>query len=131
MRKLPLYLALLLMSCSQLTIDENTAKAKVGELIMLLKDHKYDKTKEYYSDSFNESEPVEARAKKFEQIEAASGPIISSEVIESSKQQLDERTVVALKYKVVCKNTTLIESFVVALEEGNYKVLKHDITNKP
>jgi hypothetical protein len=119
-----------LFSCAQVSIDENKAKARVSELITLIQNHQFDKTKEYYSDSFNESEPLDARIKKFEQIETASGPIVSFELIDCSKKQADERTLVALSYKVTCKNTVLIESFAVGLEEGSYKILKHDITNK-
>ncbi|HEV7231597.1 MAG TPA: hypothetical protein VGO45_09735 [Bacteroidia bacterium] len=130
MKKTALYLVLLLAACGQFTLDENIAKQKVGELLELIRTHQYEKTKDYYSDALNESEPVEARKKKFEEIEAVSGPVVSMELIGSSKQQLDERSIIVVKYNVKCQNTTLIESFVVALDEGKYKVEKHDITNK-
>jgi hypothetical protein len=130
MKKIAFLCMVVLTACAQFSIDETTAKTKAGELLELLKNHQYEKTKEYYSDALNESEPVEARTRKFAQIESASGPVVSYELLGSSKQQLDERTIVALKYKVKCQNTVLTESLVVALEEGKYKIIKHDITNQ-
>jgi hypothetical protein len=130
MKKIALVCMVLLTACSQFSINEATAKTKAGELLELLKNHQYEKTKEYYSDALNESEPVEARTRKFAQIESASGPMVSYELLESSKQQLDERSAIALKYKVKCQNTTLTESLLVTLEEGKYKVVRHDITNQ-
>jgi hypothetical protein len=130
MKKYLVYSLLFLVSCTQLALDENKAKATVTDLIETLKDHQFEKTSTYYSDALNESEPVPARTTKFVQIESAAGPILSSECVESAKSTLDERAVYTLKYKVTCKNTVLIQTFVVAMEEGKYKVIRHDISNQ-
>lgn len=128
MKKLLLVLCIAFTACSP-QVDENTAKQKVSELLELLKNGQIDKAESYYSDSFNASESTEIRKKKFEQIEAASGPIKSFELISSEKQVIDERNILILKYKVVCERLTLNHNFIVAKEEGEHVILNHEISN--
>jgi hypothetical protein len=118
----------LLFSCSQ-PLDENKAKAKASELLELLKAHDYDKTSALYSNEFNESENAEARKIKFEKIESATGPIVKYELATIEKTKIDERDVFTLKYKVTCANTVVTETFIIAPDEGEYKVLNHQVTN--
>jgi hypothetical protein len=123
-----LFLSITIFACNT-SIDENTAKTKVSELLELLKNHEYEKTNEYYTASLNESESVEARTKKFEQIESASGKIVSYECTKSSKQEADGQSVVLLTYKVKCSNLTLTETFTVMMDEGEYKIASQIVTN--
>lgn len=128
MKKLILFLCIAITACSP-EVDETIAKQKTSELIDLIKNHKYEETKDYYSDSFNASESTELRAKKFEQIESASGAIKSFELISSEKNVVDERNILVLKYKVICERLTLTHNFIVAKEEGEHVVLNHQISN--
>ena len=131
MKKLFFLFCIALISCSQFnTLDENLAKKKAEELLELIKEHQYDKASACYSAEFNESESTEARAKKFEQIESASGPVTRYEFVSSEKKEMDERSVLICTYKVFCQNTTLTETLIVGLEEGDCKILNHNITNQ-
>lgn len=128
MKKILVILCLFAFSC-QGKLDQEIAKTKVTALMELLKNHEYEKTKTYYDNAFNETESVELRKKKFEEIEAVSGKIVSYEVGKVTEQTMDERDVLLVTAKVICENTTLTEVFTVGQDEGEYKVLNHSITN--
>ncbi len=129
MKKLLLILSIALVACAT-NVDENAAKSKVSELLTLLKNHEFEKTKDYYSAEFNEGEPVETRQKKFEQIESASGAIKDFEFVSAVPSELDGRKILTLTYKVNCANTVLTESFIVANEEGAVKIINHGVSNQ-
>lgn len=125
MKKL-LIIALMLAGCSA-EVSEEKAKAKTIELLELLKAHEYEKIKPYYAAS--SPEEMEIRIKRFKEIESASGDIKSFELLSSDKTTIDDRNILELKYQVTCTRLSLIHSFIVANEEGEHKVLSHNISN--
>lgn len=130
MKKLLILCAsVLLFSCSQ-SVDEVVAKEKAAQLLELIKNHEYEKTADYYSPQFNESESVSARKSKFEEIENASGKMLSIEHLNTADRTIDDRHVIELTYKVKCENTTLNETLLMANEEGDVKVIAHSVSNK-
>lgn len=130
MKKLTFLFAVIFLAACTMKIDENLAKQKATELLEILKNHQYENTNDYYSDGMNASESIEARKQKFEQIESAVGEMVSYELISSEKSTPEEREIIQLKYKVVCKNSPLIHTFILAMDEGECKVLTHTITNQ-
>lgn len=130
MKKLALLFAVIFLAACSMKVDENLAKQKATELLEILKNHQYEKTNDYYSDGMNASESIEARRQKFMQIESAVGEIVSYELISSEKKMAEEREIIELKYKVICKNSSLTEIFILAMDEGECKVLTHSITNQ-
>lgn len=130
MKKILVILVAIAFTACSPEVDLNLAKTKTAELLTLIQNHQFDKTKPYYADLFNESENIEKRTEKFKTIESVSGAIKSFEFIDSTPKTIDERNVMLLRYKVVCENHTLTHSFVVAMDGGECKVLNHEMTNQ-
>ena len=121
---------LLLSGWTHPQLDEQTAKAKVEQFLELLKTHQYDKMKDFYSASFEESEPMDVKTQKLKNIESISGEVLTYEYISSERKEVDNETILYLKYKVKCSKLTLTETFGLIMEEGKYKITNHEITNQ-
>ncbi|MEI7594474.1 MAG: hypothetical protein WCK02_01910 [Bacteroidota bacterium] len=129
MKKLFVILIAIVFTACSSDVDLNIAKTKTSELLTLLQNQQYDKTEAYYADLFNETESIEARTAKYKKIEETSGKIKSFEFLDSTPKNMDERNVLVLRYKVICENLTLTHTFIVGMEEGDCKVLNHEMTN--
>ena len=128
MKKILFILCLFAFACQD-KLDKEIAKSKVTNVLELLKKHDFEKTKQYYDNAFNETESVEARTKKFTDIEAVAGKMISYEIQGAYEQELDERNTLIINTRVICEKTTLKEIFTIGKDEGEYKILNHSVTN--
>ena len=122
-------IAVIFTACSS-EVDINVAKTKTSELLTLLQNHEYEKTEAYYADLFNESESIEKRIEKFNKIEETTGAMKSFEFIDATPKTMDERSVLIVRYKVDCENLSLTHTFIMGMDEGDCKVLNHEMTNK-
>jgi hypothetical protein len=129
MKKVIIVLFVLCAACASQKLDESVAKAKVVQLLELLKQKDYAKAQDLYTHGIQEGEPKEARIKKMQDIEKTAGDIVSYEFVESTTKKTDDGDIFVLKYKVKCAKTTLNESFGVVIEDGECKITSHDINN--
>lgn len=119
-----------IISCSGFIIDETKAKATAEALLTHIQNEEYEKTSEYYSPEFNESEPLKSRKLKYEQLTQASGKRNNFELTETKKESIDGREVFIFTYKITCDKMELKENLYVGLEEGKHLVLRHSTTNQ-
>lgn len=125
------FTVILLVSCGHFTVNEAEAKKTAEALLTCIQNEEYEKTSDYYSPEFNESEPLESRKLKFEQLKQATGKRNSFELTETKKEFIDDREIFVLKYKISCDNTELQDNLYIGVEEGKHYVLRHSTTNKP
>ena len=81
-----------------------------------------------YSEEFSESEPADVRISKFTRIFAATGAVSSAELIDSAGIAADEEGWVAVKFSLKAARTPLIETIVLQLQGGAYKICRMDIS---
>jgi hypothetical protein len=123
--------ALVFTSCAR-KVDEVKAKKLTSDLLEDTKKENYNNMDKYYTSSFNESEPLEKKIEKYNRLKDVMGPIISWELT-SSKQSYDsDRGInqLELKYKVKCQRLTVDETFLVVNDEGDEKIIFHNIENE-
>ena len=130
MKKIVVLFSLLIAACANMKLDEATAKSKVSEVLELLKNHQFEKAQELYTSTFQESEPLEPRIQKMQDIENVAGSILNYEFIESHAKEVDNENMLLLKYKIKCSKVELTEIFSVIIEDGKYKILTQAVTNK-
>jgi CRISPR/Cas system-associated protein endoribonuclease Cas2 len=125
-----LFFVLFLLSCTNQKLDVGMAENKVSELLELLKKGQYEEAQSLYSGVFQSSEPLEARIKRLQEIEDVAGKITGYEFLESSVKEFEGETILILKYKINCSKVNLTETFGVITEDGEYKIISQNITNK-
>jgi len=124
-------LLLVLLSCGIAKIDLQKARTLVEQLLNDLKQENYSSLDQYYTSSFNESEPLEKKAEKFRQLKVAMGAIKSFELT-SSKVVYDADKGInqaELKYKVTCERVVVEETYLVINDEGALKIIFQNIEN--
>jgi len=121
---LSLVLLLPALSCGWADIDREKAVAVATGLMEDIKAHRYDRLDDYYTASFNESEPLESKIEKYKKLNAAAGDIISYELTGS---RLDNSSdyggpKISLVYRVRCARATLEHTLVIINDEGHHRV---------
>jgi len=119
-------IAICILSCSK--VEPNKAKALVELLIQKIDSGKYSETPNYYSEEFNNSESLDARAEKYKELKDANGDVQSMQCIsEKASTDPDDRPTLELIYKVKHTKLTSLEAFTVVSQNGDLKVESHDI----
>jgi hypothetical protein len=121
------YLAILLLltgSCNWAAIDRDQAMAVATGLMEDLRAHRYDRLDDYYTASFNESEPLAAKTEKYKKLNAAAGDIVSWELTGSSLDNSSDNggPKISLTYRVRCSRVTLEHTLVIINDEGHHRI---------
>src|SRR5689334_2198278 len=89
-------------SCSWVKVDPEKARAVAENYLADQKNERYDNIDDYFTPSFNESEPLESKIEKLKKIKDTLGSIQSFELADTKVTQrgLDDPSTVQLKYKV-------------------------------
>src|SRR6266853_694286 len=106
---LPLLLTLLFLSSCALKVDQTKARSMAEAMLSDLKNENYNQLNNYYTSSFNESEPLEQKIEKFKRLKETMGAIQSYELISSKENYDSDRSInqLELKYKVKCTRITV------------------------
>lgn len=131
MRKYLYCLFVFLAACSLATIDENKAKAVAESLMNDLKNENYANLNDYYTASFNESEPLEKKEEKYKRLKDVMGRVESYELI---SKRMDESSdlggpKIELKYKMKCSRTIVTHTLVIINDEGSHKIAFQNFEN--
>jgi hypothetical protein len=118
-------------SCAS-KVDVEKGKKLTSDYLTDLKNENYNDVNNYYTASFNESEPLEKKMEKFNKLKEVTGPIQSFELI-STKENYDSvkgTNELELKYRVKCARLIVIETFLVIKDEGDEKIIFQNIENE-
>jgi hypothetical protein len=121
---------LLLAGCAT-KVDPSKAQKLAESFLEDVKNENYNSINQYYTSSFNESEPLEKKIEKFQRLKNVMGAIQSYELI-SSKENYDSDkglNELELKYKVKCEKLTVDETFLIINDEGEEKIIFQNIEN--
>ena len=118
-------------SCGLTKIDPSKAQTHIENLLNDLKGENYSAIDNYYTTSFNESEPLEKKKEKYNRLKEVMGPIESYELLSSTQKQDEQSNVAELElvYKVTCKRVTAKETFLIINDEGELKIIFQNIEN--
>lgn len=125
-----LILFFLCSSCA-LKVDKTEARSVAESLLTDLKNSNYDGIDNYYTALSNESEPLEKKKERFEQLKTVTGPIESFS-FESEKEEYDSDkglNQLELKYRVKCEKVTVMQTFLFINDEGKSRIIFQNIEN--
>lgn len=125
-----LILIFLCSSCA-LKVDKSEARSVAESLLTDLKNNNYDGIDDYYTALSNESEPLEKKKERFEQLKTVTGPIQSFS-FESEKEEYDSDkglNQLELKYRVKCEKVTVMQTFLFINDEGKSRIIFQNIEN--
>jgi hypothetical protein len=128
MKKLFL-LFLFFASCGWTKVDPEKAKAAAENYLTDQKNERYDNINDYFTSSFNESEPLEQKVEKLKRIKEVLGAIESFELTDTKVTQrgLDDPSTVQLIYTVKYARGKAQQMFLVMNDEGKHKITFQNI----
>jgi hypothetical protein len=114
-----------------LKVNQSEAKKAAEDLLTDIKEAKYDDIDKYYTDLSNESEPHAKKIERFEQLKTITGPIKSFEFMDANEEYDSDKGLnqLTLKYKVFCEKVTVLQTFLFINDEGDSKIIFHNIEN--
>lgn len=124
------YLSLLFFaSCGWTKVDLQKARAVAENYLTDQKNEKYDNINDYFTSSFNESEPLEQKIEKLKKIKEVLGAIESFELSDSkvTERGLDDPSTVQLIYKVKYSRGIAEQIFIIMNDEGKHKITFQNI----
>jgi hypothetical protein len=124
------FIVCIIASCA-LKVDKIKAQQLVENYLEAVKNENYGLIENYYSNSFNESEPLEKKIEKLERLKKVTGPIQSYQLV-SAEEKYDSvkgMNEMQLKYRVKCERLTVIHTFLVINDEGDEKIIFQNIEN--
>jgi len=121
---------IMLASCA-LNVDKEKAQKLTQSYLEDVKNGNYNSINQYYTSSFNESEPLEKKIEKFNRLKEVMGAIQSYELISTKENKDADKGIneLELKYKVKCEKLTVEETFLVVNDEGKEKIMFQNIEN--
>ena len=124
MKKNFYFLLLLFVSCAWTKVDPQKARAIAENYLTDQKNERYDDIDNYFTPSFNESEPQEQKVEKLKKIKDVLGAIESFELTDTKVTQrgLDDPSTVQLTYRVKYARGTAEQMFIIMNEEGKHKI---------
>lgn len=131
MKTYPFIILIFLFSSCALKVNQTEARTAVENLLTDLKNNNYTAIDKYYTDLSNESEPLEKKKERFEQLKEITGSILSFEFA-SAKEEYDSDkglNQLELKYKVKCERVILLYTFLFINDEGSSKIIFQNIEN--
>ena len=122
-------LLLFFVSCGWIKVDPEKAKAVAENYLTDQKNERYDNLNDYFTPSFNESEPLEQKVEKLKKIKDVLGAIESFELSDKKVPEhgLDDPSTVQLIYKVKYVRGTAEQTFIIMNEEGKHKITFQNI----
>ena len=131
MKKLLYPIFFLLLSCGLAAIDQNKAKTVAENLMKDLKDENYSNLDNYYTASFNESESLDQKIKKYKKLKEFMGPVQSYELLGTKQDNTSDNggPKIELKYKMRCSKTTVIHTLIIINDEGIHKITFQNFEN--
>ena len=117
-------------SCA-LNVDKEKAQKLTQSYLEDVKNENYNGINQYYTSSFNESEPLEKKIEKFNRLKNVMGAIQSYELVSTKENKDADKGIneLELKYKVKCEKLTVEETFLVVNDEGKEKIMFQNIEN--
>ncbi len=111
--------------------DPIKAKELVEKLLADLKANNYANLNLYYTDTFNDSEPLDKKTEKYQKMKDALGNIDSYEFVDSKESnQVEGVPALNLTYKVKYGTMTLNYSFIIIKDEGKHKITFQNMETK-
>lgn len=132
MKKFFYLLLLFFLSCAWIKVDPEKARAVAENYLNDQKNERYDDINDYFTPSFNESEPLEQKIEKLKKIKDVLGAIESFELADTKVTQrgLDDPSTVQLTYKVKYIRGTAEQMFIIMNEEGEHKITFMNVVTK-
>ena len=116
-------------SCSWFKVDPAKARVVAENFLADQKNEQYDNINDYFTPSFNESEPLERKIEKLKKIKDVLGPIQSFELADTkvTERGLDDPSTVQLTYTVQYARGKAHQIFIIMNEEGKHKITNQNI----
>ncbi len=131
-KTIAVFLLTLLTACAEKPLDAEKAKEVVKQLLEYIDNGAWDKIESLYTAEFNASESVEVKTQKLMRLRDTLGPVKTVEFISATDvAEFGQPRSVVLKYKVIHKRATTIETFTVQEDEGGYKISFHSVETEP
>lgn len=132
MRKLFYLLLLFLASCGWNKVDLTKARAVAERFLNDQKNERYEGINDYFTPSFNESEPLEKKTEKLKKIKNILGIIESFELADTKETSngLDDVPTIQLRYKVKYARATAEQWFIIINDEGTHRITFQNIETK-
>jgi len=132
MKKFLYLLLLFFASCGWNKVDPAKARAVAENFLTDQKNERYDEINDYFTPSFNESEPLERKTEKLKKIKDALGAIESFELTDTKETNhgLDEVPTIQLTYKVKYARAAAEQTFIIINDEGTHKITFQNIETK-
>lgn len=111
-------------SCGWTKVDPAKARTVTENFLTDQKNERYDNIDDYFTPSFNESEPQEKKIEKLLRVKDALGIIESFELTDTkvTNRGLDDPSTVQLTYKVNYTRGITKQTFILMNEEGAPKI---------
>ncbi len=107
------------------------AKELVEKLLVDLKAENYQNLNQYYTDTFNDSEPLDKKTEKYKKMKDKLGAIESYGFVDSKESnKVEDLPALNLTYNVKFATMTLVYSFVVIKDEGKHKITFQNMETK-
>jgi hypothetical protein len=121
-----------MLGCGLADVSKDKAQHLAESLLNDIKSENYNNLDNYYTASFNESEPQQIKVEKYNKLLKAMGKIQSYELIEAKENKDSDNggPSIALKYKVKCERLTVVETFIIINDEGHHKISFQNIENQ-
>jgi hypothetical protein len=125
-------LTLTLASCGWNSVDPAKARAVAENFLTDQKNEKYENINNYFTASFNESEPLEKKTEKLQKIKEVIGAIESFELKDSKETSngLDDIPTIQLTYKVKYARATAEQMFIIINDGGTHCITFQNIETK-
>ena len=132
MKKVTIILFLIICAgCGLNKPEPAKAKELVEKLLADLKANNYSNLNVYYTDTFNDSEPLDKKTEKYQKMKDALGQIDSYEFVSSKESnQVENVPALNLTYMVKYGTMTLTFSFLVIKDEGKHKITFQNMETK-
>ena len=116
-------------SCGWIKVDPEKAKALAESYLTDQKNERYDNINDYFTPSFNESEPLEQKIEKLKKIKDVLGAIESFELADTKVTQrgLDDPSTVQLTYKVKYERGITEQILIIMNDEAKHKITFQNI----
>jgi hypothetical protein len=117
------FIALFFIGCTGHELTFEKAKKTALHAMFLINKQKYDSLSTMYSEDFRMSEPPEIRNNKLKNIFAVSDTIISYQLMDSIETiEIGEESRIILIYKVKHHRLTILETYKITKENGEYVI---------
>ena len=124
MKKLFLLLLILFAACGWTKVDPAKAKAVAESYLADQKNEQYGGIDDYFTPSFNESEPLQQKIDKLKKIKEALGAIESFALADTkmTERGLDDPSTIQLVYTVKYARGNAQQIFIIMNDEGKHKI---------